>query len=261
MPDPIDHSLMAEIYDAIPSHQNRPDIAFYTKLATACPGRVLELGSGTGRILIPIARAGKSVWGLESSGYMLGRCQEVLSGYSREVSSDIKLVQGHMQSFELASRFGLVICPFNSFLHLLSADEQFSCLNCVREHLVPGGKFAFDVSVPDIEQLTEDRIAEASQSQYFELPNTSQIKLRHREKSVDLRTQIVESEIIIDVSHADGRFEQVIQSVRVRHVFKHEAEQLLERSGFEIESLYGDFEGNPYRPVCPEAMVVVARNL
>ena len=67
MTSPFEHPLIAEVYDAIPSHQTRPDVAFYTRLATESAGCVLELGSGTGRVLIDIAKAGKTVVGLEAS--------------------------------------------------------------------------------------------------------------------------------------------------------------------------------------------------
>ena len=67
----FEHPLIAEVYDAIPSHQNRPDVVFYTRLATESAGLVLELGSGTGRVLIPIAKAGKMAYGFEASGICL----------------------------------------------------------------------------------------------------------------------------------------------------------------------------------------------
>ena len=118
MSDPFEHPLIAEVYDAIPSHQNRPDAAFYTRLASESAGRVLELDSGTGRVLINIAKAGKAVVGLEASEHMLGRCRETLDRVSRKVRDNVELFQGQMQCFFLRDRFGLVICPFNSFLHL-----------------------------------------------------------------------------------------------------------------------------------------------
>ena len=74
-----EHPLIAKVYDAIPSHQGRPDVEFYTRLARESSGSVLELGSGTGRILIPIAQTGKEACGLEGSDHMLDRCREVLA--------------------------------------------------------------------------------------------------------------------------------------------------------------------------------------
>ena len=259
MSDPFEHPLIAEVYDAIPSHKNRPDVAFYTRLATESAGCVLELGSGTGRVLIPIAKAGKSVCGLELSEHMLGRCREILDSGSRKVRDNVKLVQGEFQSFDLRSRFGLVICPFNSFMHLLSVEEQLSCLTCVHEHLVPGGRFAFDVFDPDVTRMTSTRFTEEGQPQRFEQPTGSNIDLRHRNKSVDFLSQRIESEISLDVTHRDGRRERVSHPVRQRYLFRYEAEHLLERCGFEVEALYSDFQGSPHGAVYPGSLVFVAK--
>ena len=91
-----EHPLIAEVYDAVPSHQNRPDVGFYTKVATESAGLVLELGSGTGRVLIPVAKAGKMVYGLEASEHMLSRCREKLDSGPQNVRDNLKLVQGRI---------------------------------------------------------------------------------------------------------------------------------------------------------------------
>lgn len=255
----IEHPLIAEVYDAIPSHQNRPDVAFYTRLAGESNGPVLELASGTGRVLIPIARSGKPVFGLESSEHMIRRCREALEKEPREVRDKVELVQGRMQSFQLENRFGLVICPFNSFLHLLSAEEQLSCLDCTHEHLGPGGRFAFDVFEPDIPRMARPGFTEEGQPQGFGLPTGSTIELRHRNKSVDFRSQRIESELILDVVYPDGGKEQVLHSFQQRYLFRYEAEHLLARCGFEVEALYGGFDQNPHGTTGPGPLVFVAR--
>ena len=258
MSDPFEHPLIAEVYDAIPSHQNRPDVAFYTRLATEATGCVLELGSGTGRILIDIAKTGKAVAGLESSEHMLGRCRGNLGRVSPEVSDNVQLFQGHMQSFSLRSRFGLAICPFNSFLHLLSVEEQLSCLTSVHEHLVPGGRFAFDIFDPDIRRMASPRFTEEGHPQRFELPTGSSIELRTSNKSVDFVNQRIDIEISLEVTHRDGRRERVSYPVRQRYLYRYEAEHLLERCGFEVEAVYSDFQGSPHGVVHPGLLIFVA---
>ena len=83
------HPLIAEIYDAIPSHHSRRYVEFYTRLATKSAGWVLGLGSGTGHVLIPIANAGKVVYGLEASEHMLVRCRETLDSSSQNVRENV----------------------------------------------------------------------------------------------------------------------------------------------------------------------------
>ena len=259
MSSSLEHPLIAEVYDAIPSHQNRPDVEFYTRLAGESNGPVLELASGTGRVLMPIARSGKLVSGLEASEHMLRRCREALEKEPREVRDEVRLVQGRMQSFQLEDRFGLVICPFNSFLHLLSVEEQLSCLDCVHEHLEPGGRFAFDVFEPDIPRMASPGFTKEGPPQRFGLPTGGTVELRHRNKTVDFRSQRIESELVLDVTHPDGSKEQVLHSFQQRYLFRYEAEHLLERCGFEVEALYGDFDENPHGTAGPGPLVFVAR--
>ena len=259
MSSACEHPLIAEVYDAIPSHQNRPDVGFYTRVATESSGLVLELGSGTGRVLIPIAKAGNMVCGLEASEHMLARCRENLDSVSQNVRDNVELVQGKIQRFDLRNRFGLVICPFNSFLHLLSVEEQMSCLSQVHQHLLPGGRFAFDIIDPNIRRMTSARFTEASLPQQFGLPTGSTIELRHRNRSVDFLTQKIESEITLNVTHRDGGREQVVHPVRQRYMSRYEAEHLLERCGFEVEALYSDFQGSPHGTGYPASLVFVAK--
>ena len=256
--DPFEHPLISEVYDAIPSHRTRPDVSFYASLARESVGCVLELGSGTGRVLIEIAKVGKSVVGLEASEHMLGRCRKNLEGVSPKVSVNVEVFKGQMQNFSLKDRFGLVICPFNSFLHLLSVEEQLSCLSSVNQHLVSGGRFAFDVFDPDIRRMASARFTEVSQPQRFELPTGSSVELRFRNKSVDFLSHRIDSEISLDVTHYDGRRECISHAVRQRYLFRHEAEHLLERCGFKVEALYGDFHGSQYGTVHSGLLVFVA---
>ena len=188
---------------------------------------------------------------------MLGRCREILDSGSQNVRDNVELVQGKIPSFELRNRFGLVICPFNSFLHLLSAEEQLSCLTRVHQHLAPGGRFALDVFDPDIRRMTSARFTETSQPQRFGLPIESTIELRHRNRSVDFLSQKIESEIRLNVTHRDGSREQVVHPVRQRYLFRYEAQHLLERCGFEVEALYSDFQGSPHGAVYPGSLVFV----
>ena len=257
--DPFEHPLISEVYDAIPSHRTRLDVSFYTSLARESAGCVLELGSGTGRILIEIAKAGKSVVGIEASEHMLGRCRKNLEGVYPKVSDKVDLIQGQMQSFSLKGRFGLVICPFNSFLHMLSVEEQLSCLTNVHQHLLPGGRFAFDIFDPDISRMANAGFTEESQPQRFELPTGSSIELRFRNTAVDFLSQRIDSEINLDVTHHDGRRECISHPLRQRYLFRYEAEHLLERCGFEVEALYSDFHGSQYGAVYSGLLAFVAK--
>lgn len=122
------------------------DIPFYVELAmeaAAAEQSVLELGCGTGRVTLPIARAGVRITGLDNSPAMLdvARRKAVDEENPRWTEAD-------MTSFALGERFGLVLIPFRSFLLLLSEAEQEACLQRVHEHLEAGGRLALNIVNP-----------------------------------------------------------------------------------------------------------------
>ena len=97
------------------------DAAFYLALARECGGPVLELGCGTGRVLLPIARAGILCTGLDRSEAMLDALR------AKAPPANLNLVRGRMQDFDLGdARFALVTAPFRAFQHLYAVEDQLA---------------------------------------------------------------------------------------------------------------------------------------
>src|SRR3989304_2932923 len=148
MPD--DYYSDPEAYDSERGDDpiRRDDIPFYVGLAkeaAAAGHAVLELACGTGRVTIAIAEAGLPIVGLDASPAMLGRARHKTEGRDNP-----RWVDGDMRDFRLDERFGLVIIPFRSFLHLLTVADQKACLAHIREHLAEGGRLALNVFNPDL---------------------------------------------------------------------------------------------------------------
>jgi len=143
---------LAELYDHIPLYNSRPDIEFYAGLCRDA-GAALELGCGTGRILIPAARAGCRITGLDQSAGMLARCRAKMDALPPGVREGISLVQADMMAFHLSRKFPLAIAPFRPIQHLTAVADQLAFLHCVREHLAPGGRLVFDVFNPNLAML------------------------------------------------------------------------------------------------------------
>src|SRR6266508_3521831 len=131
------------LYDSVRLYAARQDVAFYVEEAARTGGPVLELGCGTGRILLPLARAGHTVHGLDSSRHMLARCREKVAAEPAPVRGRITLHEGDVRAFDLGQGavFPLVIAPFRVFQHMITIDDQLACLAAVARHLAPGGRF------------------------------------------------------------------------------------------------------------------------
>ena len=116
-------------------------------------GPVVELGVGTGRVAVPVAQAGVEVIGVDSSPGMLAVCRE--RAEAAGVSHLVDLRLGDLADPPVTERVRLVTSPFRAFLHLETDDARLCALRAVRDRLVPGGRFAFDVFAPgdaDIEE-------------------------------------------------------------------------------------------------------------
>ena len=143
-----DYAFVADLYDHVAHHQLRPDVAFFVEAATAGAGPVLEVGCGTGRILIPTARAGIAITGLDLSPHMLAICRQNLLDEPPDVQARADLVEGDMRSFDLGRKFGLITLPFRPFQHLTTVEDQLACLKTLHRHLEPEGRLIIDLFNP-----------------------------------------------------------------------------------------------------------------
>ncbi len=215
-------------------------------MARAAGGEVLELGCGTGRTLIPCARAGAPVTGLDLSPEMLAHCEMLLDGETEEVRNRVSLVQGDMADFHLGRKFRLITTPFRPFQHLATVGEQLSALGCAREHLEPGGRFVLDIFDPDLEILTDyGRAEEFGEEPPFPVPDGSMVTVTYRNPSVDTVNQIVHCQMIFTVETPGHAAARHVQEFIMRYTFRWEAEHLLHRAGFKVLSLLGGYTGEP----------------
>jgi SAM-dependent methyltransferase len=253
--------FIAEYYDVSYNRRTDVDVVFYTDLAKGTKGPILELGCGTGRILIPTARAGYDITGLDYSRYMLDRCRDKLSKESPDVQKQVHLVQGDMTDFSLGKKFDLIIMPFRPFQHLLAVEEQKACLNSIHKHLASHGRFVFDlfnpnplrlVRSPEYEQESQD-FPEISMSDGRKVKRHSRTAAFHRE------SQYNEYELIYYVTHPDGRQERLVDSFTMRYFFRYEVEHLLELCDFKIIDFYGNFEKAPFISDSPEMIFVAGK--
>jgi SAM-dependent methyltransferase len=251
-----DRAFVAELYDYIPGYAGRPDVGFWLDFARAA-GKVLELGCGTGRVLIPVAAAGVPIVGLDLSPYMLARCRAKLAGQPREVQERARLVQGNMTAFDLQETFPLVIVPFRAFQHLLTVPEQLGCLRCANRHLAMGGKLILDLFQVNLRYIIDPASAEEREDfAGAEIPGGRTLRRTHRLAGLHKTEQYNDIEMIYYVTHPDGHTERLVQAFPMRYLFRYEVEHLLARCGFEVAGLFGDFDRVPLADDSPEMIFV-----
>jgi SAM-dependent methyltransferase len=135
----------AEIYDTWtfpPGFDADPSSAVAFLREIAGDGSALELGIGTGRVALPLSKAGVEVHGLDVSDAMVAKLRDKPGG-------DLPVSMTSMADFDLGRRYRLIYVVFNTIWSLRTAEEQASCVRAVARHLEPGGTFVVEAFIPD----------------------------------------------------------------------------------------------------------------
>ena len=254
-------SLTVATYDHLAIVRNRADIGFYVDLACRSGGPVLELGCGTGAVLLPIARAGIDVAGVDAASPMLDRCRVKLVREPQRVRRHVELVQADMRRFDLDRSFTLAIIPFGGFMQLLTHDDQVGCLRTVLRHLTAGARLALDM--PNRRPRCFDELSPRDwrpDDGQIALSDGRRISRFTRSVVRDEAQQVFDFEVAFEVMDPDGRSNRVIERVPLRYTSPAEIEQLLGKVGLEIEHIYGGFDHQAFDARCSDDVVVVARS-
>ena len=208
-------------------------------------------------MLIPTAAAGCRITGLDFSEFMLKKCSQNLLNQPEETRQRTALVHGDMTHFELGKTFSLVTIPFRPFQHLLTVAEQKACLNCIKRHLAPGGRLVFDVFNPRLQRLYDPKyLAEMEDMPEITLPDGRRFRRTSRVVAFPRDEQYNDLEIIRYINYPDGRTERTVWAFPMRYYFRYEVEHLLELSGFQVISLFGDFDRSNFSADSPEMIFV-----
>jgi SAM-dependent methyltransferase len=222
------------------------DIAYYVELALdrACAGpcRVLEYGCGNGRIALPIAHSGVAVTGVDRSVPMLADFRKRLGRNPEALRRRVEIKRGDMRSLRLKRRFQLVLCTFNTFLHLYTRRDVEQFCARVRDHLVRGGRFVLDVSMPDPSELASDP-DKAYRTPRFRHPTRGEV-VRYAERfDYDPLTQV----LMVDMEfEPKGRpKDRWSMPLAHRQFFPCELEALLHYNGLDVVEQHANFERRP----------------
>ncbi len=228
------------------------DLYFYQQLAKRTEGPVLELGAGTGRAAIPLAAAGFNVWGIDDDEAMLAHAR------SKAGAEGLRLELADMRDFQFDLQFDVIFAGMGAFHHLLTTDDQQSCLRCVAAHLSPNGVFICDVRPLLFEDWETGGTAPLLHDWTRPLDGTGSTVTKLRSVRADADSQIKHVTVFYDVSPADGSVHRVTRTVDLRFTTRYEMKELLRSAGLEVEQMYGDFELSPLDGNS-EYMITVAR--
>ncbi len=255
MPEP--YTTLARYYD-LENADFTEDLDFWLELADEHGGPVLELGCGTGRVLLPLARRGHAVTGVDNAPEMLARLTQKLAAAQGLRGAGGRLapptvLEADFATFTAEARFPLALMPFNTFMHLLTLEAQVAALANIRRHLVLGGLLALDLINPGE--------AYAAESAGLTLERTftdgDRLVQQFALLAVDRAAQLARITWLYDSLGPEGRLERAAVPLTLRYTFPGEMRLLLEKTGFALAHLYGDYARAPFADGA-ERMLVLA---
>jgi SAM-dependent methyltransferase len=151
---PYDDAILYDLEYA----DHTEDIAYYVDRArtSGARPRVLELGCGTGRLTLPIARAGVQIVGVDQAPSMLAALRRKLERERPEVRERVQLIEDSYPTSAVTGTFQAVLWPFNALHHCPDAAAVEAVLTAARAWMAPGGSVYLDAYLPDRELYDRD---------------------------------------------------------------------------------------------------------
>jgi len=236
--------LSAKYYDGAYGSVDLADARFYVDLAKETGGPALEMGCGTGRVLLPTARARIEVHGLDNSRPMLDVLRENAGRESAEVQERITLHAGDMRSFRLGRTFALVTIPFRPMQHMFTVADQVAALRSAAAHLAKGGVLAFDVFYPKFDRLPQ-RIGEEQLETEWSPDAETVIRRLYRKDALDKINQSLSLTFIFRTYRNGELIREESEALKMSYYTYPHLRALFLMADLEPVAEYGSFAKTP----------------
>ncbi len=235
----IEWDRVASIYDNYA--QSSFDIAFFVQEATQFPGTVLELMAGTGRVSLPLIKAGVNLTCVDNSPEMLAILRQKLA--QQHLSAQV--YEMDVRDLALGKPFDLIIIPFHSFGELISAGDQTLVLARIYENLAEGGRFICTLHNPSQRLRSVD--GQLHLVGTFPEPEPQTTLLLWSVSTFDQNRYIVEGLQFYEHYDRQGILQQkTFLPIRFALLQRADFEALARSAGFHIRFLYGDYTHAPF---------------
>lgn len=249
------YTSVARFFDA-ETGDKTDDLIMFSRLAAAFDGEILDVGCGTGRVLIHLAQAGHRVYGIENDRAMLDRLEDKLERLP-QLREHITFMQADVSERTYERRFRLVFLSFNALMHFHDLDAQVRLLCQLRRNLADDGLLVIDLPNAGPAFATEDTDSLTLERKFLD-EETGNLVMLQSLSYLDRTAQMLHVDWIYDSIDGDGKVKRMIAPNKLRYYFLSELRLLLERCGFTITNVYGDTEQAPFASDS-DRMIVHAR--
>ncbi len=249
------YTTVARFYDAENADKS-DDIDFYTELAAEHDTPILDVGCGSGRVVLPLARAGYTVHGIDNNDAMLRRAHQRVNAQT-DAYKTLHLHHANVLTDNLPDeRFGLILLTYNMLMHFYQQDDQITLLRRLRTIATDEALLVIDLpnagetfAVPDTNAISLERT--------FVEPESGHMVMQQAISELDRTTQLMRVVWLYDEIDGDGRVHRTVAPTMFRYFFPYEVRLLLRVADWQLDRTYGDVDGSPFEDGSPR-MVVLA---
>jgi SAM-dependent methyltransferase len=217
------------------------DLAAIDTLAElAAGGKALELGIGTGRVALPLAKRGVPVVGIDASDAMVARLHAKVGG------ANIRVSMGNFADVAVRGKYSLIYIVFNTIYQLLTQDEQIRCITNVAAHLAPEGVFVLEAFVPDLTRFSAGQVTRVNRIE--DRAVQLDVSLHEQDK------QLITSQHVL-LTEKGTRF----YPVKIRYIWPSELDLMARVSGLSLQARWSDWSKNAFTAESKKHISVYAR--
>lgn len=253
------YAELARYYDS--EHADKTDdLLLYSDTADDVIGEsgdsILIIGAGTGRVMLHLAQAGYTVHGIESEPNMLERAQ-IKRDAMPHLASKLTFYAGDALKADVPGQYGLVIIPYNTLMHFHEVADHLGLLKRARTWVKPGGRLLIDLPNAGEAFAAQDTGSLILERTFLDT-DTGNLVMQQSVSSLDRVEQLMRVVWIYDEVDAENTLKRAVIPVVIRYFFYAEMALLLDAAEFEIEDVYGDFDGVEFGDGMPR-MIVMAK--
>jgi len=249
------YETVARYYDAEVGDKT-DDLQMYSRLAEEYDGSILDIGCGTGRVLLHLAQEGHMVHGIDNSRQMLDLLDQKLDIFPH-LQEFITYTDGDILTFESDRQYKLVLLTYNALMHFHTQEIQIQLLERLHTLTSKEGLLVLDLPNAGETFATQDTDAILLDRKFIE-PESGHLVMVSSVSYLDRTTQLLQVDWIYDEIDGDGVIRRLIAPHMLRYYFFSEIKLLLERTSFEITEVYGSTDEDPFEDGC-ERMIIYAR--
>jgi SAM-dependent methyltransferase len=226
------------------------DTDYFLRNIAEARGPVLEVGTGTGRFFAEALSRGADIYGIDISPSML----EILRAKIRP-EDQYRVSEQDIRNFSIDREFALIAAPFRVFMHLMDTEAQVKALNHVYDSLREGGRFLFDLFIPD-PKLIANGLKKVTDFNGEWAPGETLRRITSA--NYDLIRQVIDITFRLEWTEGGQPFQETWNTC-LRFFFRYELEYLIRQSKFRKFNIFGDYNEGELSKSSREFVVVCSK--